>query len=107
MAVVTVATKAQLESEQQNAGGNLVVSFLFYNWCVPCQTLEPLIEEIAGKLPNVKFVRLDLGKIDEESKESFGISSVPHFIFSKNGSKLDEFSGSNIQAIQDRISKYS
>lgn len=55
----------------------LVINFGAPAWCVPCQRLAPVYEKIAGKIPEAKFVHVDIEKADQRIRESWGIQSVP------------------------------
>jgi len=63
-------------------------------WCGPCQTMLPIIEELAGEY---EAGTLKIGKINiDESKTvaaKYGIMSVPTFIIFKDGEIIDQFVG--------------
>ena len=63
--------------------GKRVVEFSA-SWCVPCQIIKPIIEEISDENPD-----LQLGLVDvDESYEiavQYGIRSVPAFLIFEDG----------------------
>ncbi len=62
-----------------------VVLDVFATWCGPCQQMAPIFEELYKELSEkYKFAKLN---IDEERDLSiqYNVSSVPTFIFIKNG----------------------
>lgn len=71
-------------------------------WCGPCRTLKPIIENISSKYPDVNFAEVD---IDQERNVTIseGIRGVPAVIFYKNGQPLDRLAG--LHPIQNYINK--
>ena len=74
---------------------------LFYytaNWCNPCQTLGPIMDEIARQIP-VRKQNIDY--IDPAMLESANVRNVPTVILVENGQEIKRFTGvkSNAQII--------
>ena len=74
---------------------------LFYytaNWCNPCQTLGPIMDEIARQIP-VRKQNIDY--IDPLLLESANVRNVPTVILVENGKEIKRFTGvkSNSQII--------
>ena len=74
---------------------------LFYytaNWCQPCQTLGPIMDEIARQIP-VRKQNIDY--IDPLLLESANVRNVPTVILVENGQEIKRFTGikSNSQII--------
>jgi thioredoxin-like negative regulator of GroEL len=74
---------------------------LFYytaNWCNPCQTLGPIMDEIARQIP-VRKQNIDY--IDPAVLNAANVRSVPTVILVENGQELKRFTGvkSNSQII--------
>ena len=74
---------------------------LFYytaNWCQPCQTLGPIMDEIARQIP-VRKQNVDY--TDPLLLESANVRSVPTVVLVENGQELKRFTGvkSNSQII--------
>ncbi|MDO5110038.1 MAG: thioredoxin [Erysipelotrichaceae bacterium] len=64
---------------------NAAVFVDFYaDWCGPCKMVGPIVEELAGERPDIKFVKVNVDDIPEVA-ERFGIMSIPTMIFFKNG----------------------
>jgi len=82
-------TDDSFEDEVLNACLPVVVDF-WAEWCGPCLSMAPLLEEIADELTGSVFiVKLD---VDSNPKltETYDIHSVPAFIIFKNGVLLDK-----------------
>jgi thioredoxin-like negative regulator of GroEL len=74
---------------------------LFYytaNWCQPCQTLGPIMDEIAKQIP-VRKQNVDY--TDPLLLESANVRNVPTVILVENGQEIKRFTGikSNSQII--------
>jgi thioredoxin 1 len=62
----------------------VVVDF-YADWCAPCKTAEPVLEELSTKLAGrVKFARVNVDDSDGVTR-SFGIHSVPTYLFVERG----------------------
>lgn len=62
-----------------------VIIDVYAHWCGPCQYMTPVFEEIAQENESKYiFVKLNV----DESREiamQFGVTSIPTFLFFKNG----------------------
>lgn len=63
------------------------------DWCQPCHTVAPVIEEIATDFEG----RLKVGKVDVDNNsslaEKFSIRSIPSLLFFKGGEVIDRVTG--------------
>ena len=90
--MIEINTIDELKSAvEQNE--NVVVD-LYATWCVPCQQMLPVIEEIAGETPAVPFYKVDIDKVPE-AKEFTGAKAVPMLLIYKNGRKKEFAFGIN------------
>lgn len=73
----------QFESEVIKSDKPVVVDF-GATWCGPCSMVAPILEELAGEMPNVKFIKID---IDENAgyAAKLGIMSIPAIFIYKDG----------------------
>ena len=75
-------------------------------WCPPCQTLAPVIEELAGEnAGKAKIVKADVDECQAAASEA-GVSSIPALVIFKSGAEAERSVGaqpkSQIQAMIDR-----
>jgi thioredoxin len=81
--MVTTLTKENFK--EITSSSKPVVIDVFATWCGPCQMMKPFFEELAKELSTTyTFAQLNV----DESRElaiQFGVSSVPTFVFMKNG----------------------
>ena len=68
------------------------------NWCNPCQTLGPIMDEIARQIP-VRKQNIDY--IDPAVLEAANVRNVPTVILVEDGQEIKRFTGvkSNSQII--------
>lgn len=62
-----------------------VVLDVYATWCGPCQQMAPIFEELEKEFSSkCKFLKLNVDEAREISIQ-YGITSVPTFVFIKNG----------------------
>ena len=85
-------TQHNFKQEIENSSKPVVVD-VFATWCGPCKYMAPLFEELATKYANIyTFAKLN---VDEERDIAieYGVTSVPTFLFIKNGKLVDSLVG--------------
>ena len=93
------------EFAQEIKGPGLVVCDYFATWCGPCKAIAPFIEELSKKYPSVKFIKLDVDKVEEVSQER-GVKSYPTFQFFLKGEQVDEMSGANTEELEGKVKRH-
>lgn len=91
--------------ETINSGKVVVVDF-FAEWCMPCVMMGPVIEELAGKLKEVKFAKVN---VDENSELAgrFSVSSIPCLVVFKEGKEVGRIvGGMPAQVLEEKIKGY-
>ena len=78
--------------------GKLVVVDLWAEWCGPCRSITPSIEELATEYERKAII----GKynVDEENELSteYGVRSIPTILFFKDGKLADKQVGASPKA---------
>lgn len=103
--VVHIQNSDDLKSKLEEAGNNLVVIDFFAVWCGPCKMIGPLIEELSKEMQDVLFLKVDVDECEDIAAE-YEISSMPTFIFIKEGKVLETFSGANYDKLKNTVQKY-
>ncbi len=73
--------------------GQPVVVDLWAEWCGPCKSLAPIVEELAAEYEG----KVVIGKYDIEQDGDFpmdnGVRSIPTVLFFKDGERVDKHVG--------------
>ena len=76
---------------------------VYTEWCGPCRAIAPYIEQLAADYEGKAVI----GKVDAEKcpdiAVKFAISSVPTFLFFKDGKLVDKELGANRTKIVSKL----
>ena len=53
-------------------------------WCGPCRKVTPILDELAGEMENVKFVKINIDE-NTASAARFSVMSIPTLLVFKGG----------------------
>ncbi|MCI8939499.1 MAG: thioredoxin [Dorea sp.] len=53
-------------------------------WCGPCQTMGPIVEELSAELSDMKVCKLDIDKAMEIARQ-YRVMSIPTFLVFEGG----------------------
>ena len=80
---MTTLTVDNFEQEVMQAKTPVVVDF-WASWCGPCMMLSPVMEELDGELPQIKFCKVNVDDERDLAME-FQIDSIPTLLCVKDG----------------------
>jgi thioredoxin 1 len=103
--VIHIQNSDDLKTKLKEAGNSLVVIDFFAVWCGPCKIIGPRIEELSKELKDVIFLKVDVDECEDIAAE-YEISSMPTFIFIKEGNVLETFSGANYDKLKNTVQKH-
>ncbi len=88
---IVTLTDADFEA-QAKAHPHLLVDF-WAEWCGPCRTIAPVLEELAGEYKN----RLTIAKVNVQDNPQvparFGIRNIPTLLLLRDGVRVDQIVG--------------
>ena len=74
--------------EVVDSGETVLVDF-WAEWCGPCKTLMPIVEEVAGEMADkLKVVKLNIEEAPEVPTK-YGLRGVPTLMIFKGGKVVD------------------
>jgi thioredoxin 1 len=99
-------TQENFEKEVKQATMPVVVD-VYATWCGPCQYMAPIFAELEAELDTkYKFAKLNVDEARELSNQ-FGVTSIPTFLFIKNGSLVGkETKSMSKEVLKEKIENY-
>jgi len=82
MSVINLTTE-NFEEEVLNAKKPVLVDF-WATWCGPCQTMGPVVDELAQELTDVKVGKVNVDEQMALARE-YKVMSIPTFLVFKDG----------------------
>ena len=65
----------------------------FYaDWCGPCKTQDPILEELEGDYPDVDFEKVDVDE-EQDVANQYQVRSLPTLIVENDDGVVDRFVG--------------
>ncbi|XP_020712201.1 thioredoxin-2 isoform X2 [Athalia rosae] len=100
--VLKISNNADLKAKLAEAGSTLVVIDFFATWCGPCKMIGPKLEELSQELKDIIILKVDVDECEDIAFE-YEISSMPTFVFIKNGAVVKSFAGANFDKLKATI----
>ncbi|XP_007017654.2 PREDICTED: thioredoxin H-type [Theobroma cacao] len=89
-----------------NTSKKLVVVDFTASWCAPCRFITPVLVELAKKMPQVTFLKVDVDELKTVAQD-WAIEAMPTFIFLKVGTIIDKVVGARKDELQQKITSHS
>ena len=71
------------EAEVIDADGKVLVDF-WAEWCGPCRIVGPVLEDMSGDYPDIKFVKLNVDEAPAVAQQ-FSVMNIPTILAFENG----------------------
>ena len=85
-------TESNFDAEVLQSDLPVFVDF-YADWCGPCKMMSPVIDKLAEEFAG----RIKVGKVNVDENGDlavkYGIMSIPHMVFFKNGEVVDRIVG--------------
>src|SRR5688572_30814898 len=88
----SVNTVTDSDFQQFTGQSGVVLVDFWAPWCGPCRRVGPVIEQLSGEMPNVKFGKLNTDE-NQMTAARNGVMSIPTIMIYKNGQKVDQIVG--------------
>ena len=88
---------SESEFAEATASGVVLADF-WATWCGPCRSMMPVIEQIAGEMPSVTVVKVNIEDAPQLAGE-YGVRTVPTFLVMKDGKVVQELVGVKSKAV--------
>jgi thioredoxin 1 len=100
---VTELTPREFLETIKDKKNPLVIVDFYAEWCMPCLMLAPIMEGIAEKNKNIKFVKINVDEAKDLSIQ-YKITTIPCVIFFKDGKEVDRIENGVSEArIEEKI----
>ncbi|KAM7256260.1 hypothetical protein ACFE04_012001 [Oxalis oulophora] len=75
-------------------------------WCGPCRIIAPFLAELAKKLPEVTFLKVDVDELQEVAQK-WKVEAMPTFLFLKEGNLVDKVVGAKKEELEQTVRKHA
>lgn len=82
---------SNFEEEVLDSEEPVFVDF-FASWCVHCQALAPVLEQVSNEADGLRFVKIDIDK-NPEAASAFNVESIPTLFIFKEGRPVTTHNG--------------
>lgn len=96
------------ELEQLKNGNKPVLLDFYADWCGPCQTLLPIVGELADKYEGeVEVVKVNIDRHQDLARD-FRVRNIPALFFLENGEIKERLIGLQTKSVLDsKLSAYA
>ena len=91
MSALPEVTQNTFQSDVLQSDKPVLVDF-WAPWCGPCRMLAPIVEKLASRTSNVKFVKLNTDE-NPNLAGQYHVSGIPCLILFKDGQEVDRIVG--------------
>lgn len=89
---INIVNNENFQSEVLDYKDSIVVVDFWANWCMPCKTVAPIIEEIADEEKDIKVCKVDVDEAGEVAMK-YSIMSIPTIMIFKDGEVIERIVG--------------
>lgn len=100
--VNVVKTDAEFNKAKSDAKGKTMVIDFSAKWCGPCNTIAPKFNALSNQFVDLVFLKVDVD-LCPNTAATYNVSSMPTFIFEKDGNIMDRLKGADPVALTTKI----
>lgn len=100
--------KSLSEFNKLKASPLLIIDF-YAVWCGPCKVISPGFDKLAKQhesSTSIVFAKVDVDKAKDVA-QACGITAMPTFQFFKQGKRVDEVKGADVQQLTTKVGYYT
>lgn len=88
---VTKIGSEDFDKEVLQSDKTVLIDF-YADWCGPCKSLSPIVDEVASENSEVKFVKINIDE-NQDLARTYSVMSIPTLVVIKNGKEADRSVG--------------
>ncbi|XP_042502284.1 thioredoxin H-type-like [Macadamia integrifolia] len=92
--------------QKGNESKKLIVVDFTASWCGPCRIMAPILAELAKKLPNVTFLKVDVDELKSIATD-WAVEAMPTFVFLKEGKIVDKIVGAKKDELHQKVALHA
>ncbi len=85
--IVLEVTENNFEKEVLKSDKKVLIDF-YADWCGPCKSLSPIVEEFAKENPDIKVVKIDVDE-NENLAYKYNANYIPLLVVIENGEEVN------------------
>lgn len=103
--VVKVAQVTDAQLDKHLVRGKVTIVDFYADWCGPCRSIAPYLEELAKKDDLVVLRKVDVDK-NSALASQFGVRSIPNIvIYNKSGKNIGTIRGADRDGVANLVAK--
>ena len=104
--MIHLIEESQINQEIVRNSNRLMLLNIYADWCLPCEVLTPILQELDKKYKGVEFYRVNSDEANNFSTIN-NITSIPTLIFYKDGEEKERIVGvESLDKISSVIEEY-
>lgn len=104
--VEVITHGAQVDIAQHLSSGNVTIVDFYADWCGPCRSVSPALEQMAKADPEIALRKIDIVNWGTPVVKQYNIHSIPHVnVYGRSGKLIGEVSGANAEKVRQYVAQ--